>query len=100
MPLDEVPEVWHGVIKIFRDYGYRRLRSRARLKFLMADWGPTVFREVLEQEYLNRKLIDGPAPELPKAGTTTSACTGRRTASSTSGSRRSSAGSAANRPLD
>ncbi len=66
MPLDEVPDVWHGVIKIFRDYGYRRLRSRARLKFLMADWGPDVFREVLEQEYLGRKLIDGPAPELPK----------------------------------
>nr|WP_269330136.1 nitrite/sulfite reductase [Kineosporia babensis] len=66
VPLDEVPDVWHGVIKIFRDYGYRRLRSRARLKFLMADWGPDVFREVLEQEYLGRKLIDGPAPELPK----------------------------------
>jgi sulfite reductase (ferredoxin) len=66
VPLEEVPEVWHGVIRIFRDYGYRRLRSRARLKFLMADWGPTVFREVLEQEYLHRELIDGPAPELPK----------------------------------
>ena len=26
-------------IGIFRDYGYRRLRSRARLKFLVADWG-------------------------------------------------------------
>lgn len=65
VPLAEVPEVWHAVIKIFRDYGYRRLRSRARLKFLMADWGPEVFRQVLEQEYLGRALIDGPAPELP-----------------------------------
>jgi sulfite reductase (ferredoxin) len=68
VPLDEVPEVWHGVIKIFRDYGYRRLRTRARLKFLMADWGPEKFREVLEKEYLGRPLIDGPAPALPAAG--------------------------------
>ena len=65
VPLDEVPEVWAGVVGIFRDYGYRRLRSRARLKFLVADWGVARFREVLEGEYLQRKLIDGPAPELP-----------------------------------
>ena len=48
---------------VFRDYGYRRLRSRARLKFLVADWGVEKFREVLETEYLHRKLIDGPSPE-------------------------------------
>ncbi len=62
VPMDEVPEVWAGVCGIFRDYGYRRLRTRARLKFLMADWGPERFREVLETEYLKRPLIDGPAP--------------------------------------
>ena len=65
VPLDEVPDVWEGIIKIYRDYGYRRLRNRARLKFLMADWGPEKFREVLEQEYLGRTLIDGPAPGAP-----------------------------------
>ena len=65
VPLDEVPDVWEGIIKIYRDYGYRRLRNRARLKFLMADWGPEKFREVLEQEYLGRSLIDGPAPGAP-----------------------------------
>ena len=65
VPLAEVPEVWAGVVSVFRDYGYRRLRSRARLKFLVADWGVQRFRDVLEGEYLNRKLVDGPAPELP-----------------------------------
>lgn len=50
---------------IFRDYGYRRLRTRARLKFLVADWGVEKFREVLEEKYLKRKLLDGPAPEVP-----------------------------------
>ncbi len=63
--LDEVPDVWEGIIKIFRDYGYRRLRNRARLKFLVADWGAEKFREVLEQEYLKRSLTDGPAPGEP-----------------------------------
>ncbi|MGZ4687092.1 nitrite/sulfite reductase [Oryzihumus sp.] len=60
---EEVPDVWAGVTSIFRDYGYRRLRHKARLKFLLADWGPEKFREVLEQEYLGRVLPDGPAPE-------------------------------------
>ncbi|MFD9415009.1 nitrite/sulfite reductase [Streptomyces goshikiensis] len=63
--LDEVPDVYEGVISIFRDYGYRRLRNRARLKFLVADWGAAKFRQVLEDEYLKRKLTDGPAPEQP-----------------------------------
>ncbi|MFF9012280.1 nitrite/sulfite reductase [Streptomyces sp. NPDC014870] len=63
--LDEVPDVYTGVISIFRDYGYRRLRTRARLKFLVADWGAEKFRQVLEDEYLKRKLTDGPAPEQP-----------------------------------
>lgn len=63
VPLEEVAEVWAGVVGIFRDYGYRRLRSKARLKFLIKDWGTEKFREVLETEYLHRKLHDGPAPE-------------------------------------
>ncbi|KPI14821.1 Sulfite reductase (ferredoxin) [Actinobacteria bacterium OK074] len=67
VPLDEVPDVYEGVISIFRDYGYRRLRTRARLKFLVADWGIAKFRQVLEDEYLKRKLTDGPAPDQPVA---------------------------------
>ncbi|QWF77352.1 nitrite/sulfite reductase [Amycolatopsis sp. CA-230715] len=65
VPRDEVPDVWEGVISVFRDYGYRRLRSRARIKFLVKDWGAEKFRQVLESEYLKRPLIDGPAPEVP-----------------------------------
>jgi sulfite reductase (ferredoxin) len=66
VPMHEVADVWHGVVQVFRDYGYRRLRSRARLKFLLADWGVAKFRQILETEYLKRPLIDGPAPELPE----------------------------------
>ncbi|HEX6449326.1 MAG TPA: nitrite/sulfite reductase [Trebonia sp.] len=62
----QVPEVWAAVASLFRDYGYRRLRHRARIKFLIADWGPERFREVLEKEYLGYRLPDGPAPDAPE----------------------------------
>jgi sulfite reductase (ferredoxin) len=64
----QVPEVWAAVTGVFRDYGYRRLRNRARLKFLVADWGPQRFREVMEKEYLGYALPDGPAPLTPASG--------------------------------
>jgi sulfite reductase (ferredoxin) len=65
VPLEDVPDVWRGVISVFRDYGYRRLRGRARLKFLVADWGVEKFRQVLEAEYLHRDLVDGEPPTKP-----------------------------------
>ena len=64
----QVAEVWAGVTGLFRDYGYRRLRHRARIKFLVADWGPEKFREMLEKEYLGYALPDGPAPDAPRDG--------------------------------
>jgi sulfite reductase (ferredoxin) len=51
---------------VFRDYGYRRLRSRARLKFLVADWGVERFRSVLETEYLHKVLVNCPSPPAPR----------------------------------
>lgn len=62
VPLEEVSAVWRGVAQLFRDYGFRRLRNRARLKFLVAQWGVEKFRRVLEEEYLGHPLIDGPTP--------------------------------------
>ncbi|MDI1459786.1 nitrite/sulfite reductase [Catellatospora sp. KI3] len=66
VPLHEVAEVYAAVARLFRDYGYRRLRARARIKFLIADWGVDKFRQILEDEFLGRKLVDGPAPVLPE----------------------------------
>lgn len=62
---DQVVDVWLGVTEIFRDYGYRRLRNKARMKFLLADWGPEKLRDVLETEYLGYRLADGPPPPKP-----------------------------------
>jgi sulfite reductase (ferredoxin) len=68
VPPGQVADVWAGVVSVFRDYGYRRLRHRARLKFLIADWGATRFREVLEKEYLGYALADGPPPAAVENG--------------------------------
>lgn len=54
---EQVVEVAKGVTTIFRDYGYRQKRHRARLKFLVADWGTEKFLEVLKEyigEYPSR----------------------------------------------
>ena len=59
VPPDQVEDVVVGVTKVFRDWGYRRARNRARLKFLMRDWGPAKYREVLE-DLLGYRLDDLP----------------------------------------
>ncbi|OHV41702.1 MULTISPECIES: nitrite/sulfite reductase [Pseudofrankia] len=64
---ERVAEVWHGVASLFRDYGYRRMRTRARLKFLVADMGTEWVRATLEKEYLDTPLPDGPPPAPPRS---------------------------------
>jgi sulfite reductase (ferredoxin) len=64
---EELEEVCVAITTLFRDYGYRRARNRARLKFLVADWGVEKFREVLEKKYLKRRLADGPPAPKSKA---------------------------------
>ncbi len=93
VPLDEVAEVWAGVVGIFRDYGYRRLRHRARLKFLVADWGVERFREVLERSTSTGRCWTVRRRTCRPSRSTTSACTGSATAATTSAPRRSSVGS-------
>lgn len=61
-------EVWAGVAGIFRDHGYRRLRTRARLKFLVKAWGPEKFLQVLQDDYLGYELPKGPAPREASRG--------------------------------
>jgi sulfite reductase (ferredoxin) len=50
------------VTSLFREYGYRRSRNQARLKFLVRDWGAQQVRAVLEKEFLTSPLPDGPEP--------------------------------------
>jgi sulfite reductase (ferredoxin) len=61
---EEIVPVVLGVTSVFRDWGYRRARNHARLKFLVNDWGPMRFREVLEKE-IGFALTDLPPPTSP-----------------------------------
>jgi sulfite reductase (ferredoxin) len=52
---DQVVAAAEAVIKLFRDHGNRADRKRARLKYVLHDWGVERFREVL-QTYLPYSL--------------------------------------------
>ena len=68
VPRAEAPEVVAAATAAYRDHGNRGKRTRARIKFLLAAWGPERFREVVERDYLGRGLEDGPAaPPSPDA---------------------------------
>ncbi len=45
---DQLVAAAEGVIKLFRDHGNRADRKRARLKYVLADWGVEKFRDVLQ----------------------------------------------------
>ena len=51
VPVEEVPEVFHAVLRVFRRYGYRDNRNKNRLHFLLQDVGVSAFVEAVEAEY-------------------------------------------------
>ena len=53
----DVLKMGEAVLKVFRDFGNRSDRKRARLKYLIHDWGLPAFRAKVE-EYLGRRLLD------------------------------------------
>jgi sulfite reductase (ferredoxin) len=50
-----VLEIGEAVLKVFRDFGNRSDRKRARLKYIIYDWGIDAFRAKIE-EYIGRPL--------------------------------------------
>lgn len=59
---DQIVDAWAAGAGVFRDYGFRRARNRARVKFLMKAWGAEKYRKVMQDEYLGYQLPDGPEP--------------------------------------
>src|SRR3954462_8547354 len=53
----DVLKIAEAVIKVFRDFGNRSDRKRARLKYIIHDWGIAAFRAKVE-EYLGHPLAD------------------------------------------
>ncbi len=52
-----VLEIGEAVLKVFRDFGNRSDRKRARLKYIIHDWGLPAFRAKIE-EYLGHPVAD------------------------------------------
>src|SRR5207248_6523756 len=57
-------EICRGITEIFRDEGKRTKRTRARIKFLVDEWGVERFREELERR-LGRELPTSVDPGDP-----------------------------------
>ncbi|ELK49390.1 ferredoxin--nitrite reductase [Haloferax volcanii] len=53
---EQAPEVSGAISALFRDNGDRDNRYNARIKFLMDEWGPEKFRNVLQEEYVDFEL--------------------------------------------
>ena len=51
-----------AVIKLFRDHGNRADRKRARLKYVVHDWGVEKFREVLATYLPSRSCCRSDVP--------------------------------------
>jgi sulfite reductase (ferredoxin) len=63
----EVVAAAEGIIKLFRDHGNRADRKRARLKYVMKDWGLEKFRDVFYRDYFKgprREPKDAPITGL------------------------------------
>lgn len=61
VPAGRVIQAVEAVIKLFRDHGNRADRKRARIKYLVHDWGVERFRQVLA-EYLGPDALTPPRP--------------------------------------
>jgi sulfite reductase (ferredoxin) len=63
VPASAVVGAAEAVVKLFRDHGNRADRRRARIKYLVHDWGVEKFREVLAT-YVDRALLPPPPVEV------------------------------------
>jgi sulfite reductase (ferredoxin) len=63
VPAEQVLAAAEAVVKLFRDHGNRDNRKRARIKYLIHDWGVPRFREVM-QGYLDHPLAPAKLVEV------------------------------------
>src|SRR5207248_847357 len=53
---DEVVPAAEAVVKLYRDHGNRADRKRARIKYVMHDWGVEKFRRVFAEDYFGKPV--------------------------------------------
>ncbi|MDX6553694.1 MAG: hypothetical protein QOH74_2182, partial [Gaiellales bacterium] len=61
---EDAVDVCRAITEIFRDEGKRTKRTRARMKFLIDEWGVEKFRAAIEDN-LGRELPTSVAPDAP-----------------------------------
>ncbi len=54
---DEVVAAAEAIVKLYRDHGNRADRKRARLKYVVHDWGVEKFREIFQRDYWQKPLV-------------------------------------------
>ena len=77
VPAKKIFTALEAVLRVFNRHGYRENRARARLKWLLADWGIEKFREAVRAELKGADTawptFNGSLPEIvelkPAAGT-------------------------------
>jgi len=57
VPRDQILAIGEAIVRVYRDFGNRSDRKRARIKYLLTDWGVPAFRAKVE-EYLGRATAD------------------------------------------
>ncbi|MFZ0828784.1 MAG: nitrite/sulfite reductase [Verrucomicrobiia bacterium] len=84
VPVEKVFAALEAVLRVFNRHGYRQNRARARLKWLLADWGIEKFREAVHAELKGASRewqpFGGSLPEFIEPGPAT-APTVRKTTS-------------------
>jgi ferredoxin-nitrite reductase len=63
---DEAAAICSHIVMIFRDHGARELRTKARLAFLIEEWGVTKFRKELERRVDRPLASAGQDQRAPK----------------------------------
>ncbi|MBI1893179.1 MAG: Rieske 2Fe-2S domain-containing protein [Candidatus Rokubacteria bacterium] len=64
---EEAAEVCSAIVLLFRDHGFREARNKARLAFLLDDWGEQKFRDALAARLGRRFSRAGVDERVPKA---------------------------------
>lgn len=63
-PNDEVVDLCHAILEIYRDHGLRANRQKARLMWLIDEWGLEKFRAKIEEQLGQPLLTAAPEDEI------------------------------------
>jgi len=66
LPMDEVLPLCEGLLRVFDTHGNRRNKSKARMKFLLENWGMDEFKEKVKEALAQIADNGQTFPQLPR----------------------------------